>query len=102
MNQCPTEPVGQKLTYSELVEVLSKLAVRLDQLENVVVSYVEQFKVQDEFYVNELLKLGIDSLHRDKKTPYKTLMELKDEVSELNGAVHGIYEGRELKSSGRI
>ncbi len=93
---------GEKLTYPELVEILTKLAVRLDQLENIVVAYIEQFKVQDEFYVNEMLKLGIDSFRRDKKTPYKMLVELKNDVALLNGAVHGIYEGRELKSSGRI
>ncbi len=77
------EPEGKKLSYSELVEIFCKLAVRLDHVENVVVAYIEQFKVQDEFYVDELLKLGIDSLHRDKRTPFKRLMEVETRLDQI-------------------
>ena len=94
----PTE----KLSYSELVNILCILAVRLEHTENALLSFLEINTERDDFLIHEILKARLDLIREDTKTPFKRLLELEDKVAIMEGGIHGIYEGRELKSSGRL
>ncbi len=77
------EPEGKKLSYAELVNILCILSVRLGRMENLFIDLIKSFDQQDEFLTMEILKLGIDSLHRDKKTPFGRLIEAEIRLDQI-------------------
>ncbi len=64
------EPSGQKLTYTELVNILCILSVRLERLENLFINLMESFNQQDEFLTTEVLKARLDLIKKEGKTLY--------------------------------
>jgi len=66
-----------KLTYSELVNILSILSVRLERLEDAVLQLANSDTEQLDFLTHEILKARANELEANNKTPRKRLDEVE-------------------------
>jgi len=78
----------KKLTYSELVNILCILAVRLGKLEDLVETLCEAMAEGDEFPIKQILTARMELMrHIDKDIPYKRFTSTR--ITELEKSFKG-------------
>ena len=81
----------KKLTYDEVIEILSNLAVRLIRLEDVITNFWDIYKKQDEFLTYELLKDELDlGLYKKKIQPFNRVMSKR--ITEVDNSLKGFIK----------
>ena len=71
------------LTDSELIGILHSQSVKIRRLENIVLIMAEGLKEQSAFLTTEILKARLDLTSKDRKTPYKKLLNLEEQLNNF-------------------
>ena len=89
-DEIPKEP---RLTYTQLVNILCIVAVRLDRLETLMGDLLKGLDTQTEFQNYEILKIRAENMRENNRTPRRRLDDLEKQFNGLiqfvNNRTHG-------------
>ncbi len=80
------EPVP--LSEEDMINTVCNLAVRLEKLEKLVLTLLNNWDTSQEVIINEILKTKVDVYRYSKKTPYKRLAEIEEQFKGLVNWIH--------------
>ena len=87
-----------EITDNQLIDILHSQSVKIRRLENIVLIMAENMKEHSAFLTTEILKARLDLTSKDRKTPYRKLLELEE---QLNGFIEYYHKNRYEKKDSK-
>ncbi len=92
---------SDKLSYSELVDILCLISVRLDIIEKCFVILRDMLLQQDEWLTLEMLRGRLKIEQYSRKTPYRRLSDIEDSLQGFIQFYHADQERLQAKKKPR-